>query len=190
VFWGYALEDAGTLQALRASDAPEDAIGENWIVIRRSDADGALVDYLRALRFQIIRADTDELLEYLATLGGRIEVSPRELPTAERFPSDVVPTLSQVPSRPIEDFFQGAAPAWSDVHSHQLYRTRHFRVITEFINAGRSVIVTGIPASGKTTLLMQIAAGLDIDAHKLVLDYTTLTKSDFIACAHSTVIPL
>ncbi|MBM3303012.1 MAG: ATP-binding protein, partial [Deltaproteobacteria bacterium] len=80
-----------------------------------------------------------------------------------------------------ESSSRGAAPAWSDILSGTLYRSRHYRQVKELVDGGTSVIITGLPASGKTTLLMQLAAEIPFRGHKLYFDRLGLGKAQLVA---------
>lgn len=157
LFWGYSLQDAAALESLQTPGAAGIPNGNNWITVRPRDQDEPLVDYLRALRFQIVVAETDELLEHLARLAAKQPPASatQVLSSLDQYRP---PSPHRVPKRPVVDFYGGAAPAWSDVFRPDVPRLEQFRVVENSLNSKKDVIVTGIPASGKTTLLMQLAA--------------------------------
>lgn len=157
LFWGYSLQDAAALESLQPVGSATSTPGNNWITVRPQDRLDPFVEYLRALRFQIIFAETDELLNYVD----------QRSPDATRTSADavinsisqyLVPGANRVPQRPVVEFYSGSAPAWSDIFRPDVPRLEQFRAAENALNAGDDVIITGIPASGKTTLLMQLAA--------------------------------
>jgi tetratricopeptide (TPR) repeat protein len=156
LFWGYSLQDAAALESLKPS-AGANASGSNWITLRPNESENPLVEYLRALRFQIIFADTDELLDYVDALPRETDADEVDaiLHSVSQY---LVPKPNCVPQRPIVEFYSGAAPAWSDVFRNDLPRLEQYRAAENAVNSGIDVVITGIPASGKTTLLMQLAA--------------------------------
>jgi hypothetical protein len=63
LFWGYSLQDAGTLQALSPDPSRSRDHADRWIVLKSPiEQDRA---YFTALGFQIIIADSGEMLSYL-----------------------------------------------------------------------------------------------------------------------------
>jgi tetratricopeptide (TPR) repeat protein len=182
LFWGYSLADAGTLQAISSSASSGRPHQEKWMCLRTADA--ASSRYFKALGFHIIVADTRELLDYLGTLtrpmGGTGKVAK---PTATLFREYAIPPAGTVPVRPLRDFYLGAAPSWSDIYSNALCKTSHYGAIVESINSGKHTVVLGIPACGKTTLMMQVAAGYPFRGHKLVCDALTVEKAE-VLCRH------
>lgn len=176
LFAGYAVRDAGTLQMLRAGTANQEIPADAWVQVRPSSNDPAMLDYYRALGFQIIVAETDELLDLLAD----------ELETrATAKPADPVitniPPSGQVVARPLEDFFLGAAPTWSDIYAQQVPRTAHFRTIANNVAAKANTLVSGIPGSGKTTLLMQVAAHVPFDGPRVMLNSPSGPEAQLLA---------
>lgn len=177
LFWGYSLADAGALQAISSSASKGRPHHDKWMCMRTPDE--ATTRYFKALGFHIIIADTGEMLNYLATLPGSVptRLANIAMPTGSLFPEYAVPPAGTVPVRPLQDFYLGAAPSWHDIYSNALCKTSHYGAIVESINSGKHTIVLGIPACGKTTLMMQVAAGYGFNGHKLVCDALTVEKA-------------
>ncbi|XKH56937.1 SIR2 family protein [Citricoccus nitrophenolicus] len=175
LFTGYSLRDAGTLQVLRSGHSSQELPGSAWIQIRPGSDDPALIEYFRAIGFQIIVAETEEILDYLDDNLG---------PTSEAPAADSnlgnVPYPTQVPPRPLEDFFLGAAPSWSDIYSPQVVRCSHFATVLNNIAAGANTLLSGIPGSGKTTLLMQVAAQAPFDGPRILLDSPSAPEAELL----------
>lgn len=179
LFWGYSVEDPGTLQALAESVARNSGDKKHWIILHPSAVDD--IEYYRALHFQIIISDTNEFLDYLSTeFSGdekaaiTLRANPRSL-----FPGETIPTPAELSAfRPIEHFLRGATPEWSDIYSPILYKVSHYTTIREAIYAKQQLIVAGIPASGKSTLLMQLASDIPFDGYKIMIPTLTEAKAD------------
>lgn len=182
LFWGYSLSDAAALEALQQDSASGGH--EAWIQICPADKDSPLLAYYRALGFRVIVADTDQLLNYFAfnlpDPKTRLPRNRAKAATNLLFPDEAIPAPTNVPSRPLVDFFQGYGPGWSDVFSTNLHTISHGRAIVDSIRSHKATIVTGIPGSGKTTLLMQVAASLEFEGHKLILEGPTEAKAESI----------
>lgn len=155
LFWGYSLQDAAALEALHGGDATAGARGTNWIVLRPDEENEPLAEYFRALQFRLVFAETDEVLGFLEALRSG---TPAVKSTFSAVKQYQLPESGSVPQRPIVDFYSGAAPAWSDIFRGDLHRVEQHRKAEDALSQGRSAVITGIPASGKTTLLMQLAA--------------------------------
>jgi len=179
LFWGYSLEDAGVLQAISPASSKGRSQETKWIVLYQND-EGA-VQYFKSLGFNIIIGNTLELLEYIYDY---IKLQPMPssslASTSSLFPEEALPPVGTVPVRALLDFYLGAPPTWYDVYSGQLYRTSNYDKIIELINSKKNVVAIGIPACGKTTLMMQISANLKFDGHKIVFSSITLEKANLI----------
>ena len=177
LFWGYSVEDAATLEALSATSSN----ARHWLLVHPS-SDRADLEYYRALGFQMLIGDTQDMLAFL-----RDEVIPHTSHTigaAARdsravFPELAVPLPGTGPTRPLVDFYRGASPMWCDIYAG-LHKTAHYRSVREHIHAGRNVLISGVPACGKTTLLMQLAADVPAEGHKLIVDNLSGDKGTFL----------
>lgn len=180
LFWGYGLEDAGILQALHPSTIQHRSHGLKWIVLYQP-TEGAKA-YFRALGFKLIESDTSEILDYLEGLpSSTTVVVPQKIrPTSELFPLESIPPVGSVPVRPMAEFYSGMAPVWHDIFSNGIHRTEHFYGIINSIQSGTHTMVIGLPACGKSTLLMQTAAAANFDGHKLVTDSLTTEKAKLL----------
>ncbi len=177
LFWGYSMNDPGTLTAASLLKSR----GDRWAVVL-PDAGKGTTEYFRAMGFQLIRGDTAALLDYLIKLDEQRMAVPPPLSrnTRRLFPAEAVPDVSEVPRRSVIEFFTGAAPTWSDIYSDLVERSVHYNRIRNSLNAGLNVAMIGLPACGKTTLLMQLAAGADIACHKLITTGLTPDKAHWM----------
>ncbi len=180
LFWGYSLSDAATLEAISPQAAAYREHKAKWLILHPSEPASGL-DYFRVLGFQIILGETPEFLDYLATLTPKPRpavVSPRT--TRTLFPGECIPDPATCPARPILEFYSGCAPIWSDVFSGTIAKTHHYLSIKNSIDGRKNIVCIGIPASGKTTVLMQLAQGVVFSGHKLVLDSLTSERAALI----------
>ncbi|MDT7541783.1 MAG: hypothetical protein QOE33_1687 [Acidobacteriota bacterium] len=183
LFWGYSLNDAGTLQALSPETSKGRSHRDKWIVIHPDQLSDVTIDFFNALGFLIVESDTSEMLDYLADFANTIEEheSPiSELETRALFPDESIPESGTVVVRSILEFFLGGAPQWSDIFSGQLHRTSYFGRITDSIHSGKHTVIIGMPACGKTTLMMQVAANFKVARHKLMTNSLTYEKAHLI----------
>jgi hypothetical protein len=178
LFWGYSLKDAGTLQVL--SDALDDNNKKNsWIIVHPEYTTDDEIQYYKSLDLKIITSDTENFLEYLSKFEPIKSSVAKEY--TNPFPEYAIPSNSDIKHRAIQDFYQGATPNWSDIYSPRVAKLRHYNTIEEHTNRGRNVLITGGPATGKTTLLMQFAAFHNFDGVKLLLSNISLQKAQSIA---------
>jgi len=176
LFLGYSLQDAGALQSLNYSFSSDAQDRGRWMQLR-DPRDTATITYFKSLGFNIIIAETDEILDYLTLISNKATVpKPYKLSQAD-FKSGRIPTLKEAPVRPISDYFRGHAPIWHDVLTKRVPTTSMYSKLINSIDAGRNVLLMGIPVSGKSTLLMQAAAYLDTSKIKLFEDAITPEKA-------------
>jgi hypothetical protein len=180
LFWGYSVEDPATLQALAESVARNSGDKKHWIILHPKAVED--IEYYRALHFQIIISDTDEFLNYLSSefTGDSSKVTVAiKTNTKSLFPGETIPSPSELSTfRPIEHFLRGAAPEWSDIYSPILYKVSHYITLREAIFAKQQVAIAGVPASGKSTLLMQLASDIPFEGHKIMIPTLTEAKAD------------
>ncbi len=180
IFWGYGVRDAGILEVLARDRAVDRPSRDRWIVVPPADATTANIKYFRSMGFHVITGDTAEVLDYLnehSSEYSRSEAKQISSSLVSSFPEFSIPSRDAVVVRPVLDFYLGSPPQWSDIFSGQLYRTSHFADVADAIASGRDVVVVGVPACGKTTLMMQLAAEIDYEGHKLACDELTVQKA-------------
>ena len=184
LFVGYSIRDAGVLQALnqdRGSTAPH---ASKWILLREED--DASRSYFTALGFNIIVGSTADLLRWISGISSPADPISFAESKNPVLTAAYLPTAASVPVRPITTFFSGEAPVWSDIFSGKLYRTSHFDRVNNAIHSGRHVTVLGMLASGKSTLLMQVASELKYEGLKLVPGAMTQERAQVLVRALGT----
>jgi hypothetical protein len=178
VFCGYGMEDAGVLESLSPSSSGGREHKEKWILLHRADM--STQTYFKALGFHLILGETLDFLDWVKTnTPPKVDVS-TDTPFAPSHPiiqEHLLPQISRVPVRPIRDFYSGASPLWDDIFSNRIFKTSHYAEITDAIHSGKHVAVLGMFASGKTTLMMQIAAAFPFNGLKLVCSSLTAEKA-------------
>lgn len=182
VFWGYGLNDTGVLESLNAVNVNGVARAEKWIVMHEENFDEE--EYFKSLGFNIILATNQQLLDFIGNTLTRTypdPISKRGASTFDLLGENFIPTNpANIAVRQIEDFYLGAAPSWSDIFRPDLYKTSHFRTIQNSIYSHKNTIVIGIPGSGKSTLMMQIAAFTEFKGHKILLEHPSFQRAENI----------
>ncbi|MDB6056464.1 MAG: hypothetical protein JWO95_308, partial [Verrucomicrobiales bacterium] len=175
---------AAVLNALSPRAVAGRPTKEKWLLVHPSSHSTANDAVFRALGFSIIYGETRELLEYFGS--GPTVVSAvgkvSDVPTKKMFPKEAVPRLGETPLRPVKEFFLGAPPEWSDIYSQTIHQTSHFTSAKNTILDSKNLALVGAPACGKSTLLMQLAAGLESKKRKLFIESLTPEKAENI-CA-------
>jgi hypothetical protein len=178
LFWGYSLRDAGTLQVF-ADSLEESNKKKSWIIVHPDYISDGEVEYYQSLDLKIIKSNTEEFLDYLGSFSGLEEKALEKV--TNPFPEHSIPKHADLQHRSIQDFYQGANPSWSDIYSPRVIKLKFYDEIENAINGRKNVLITGGPASGKTTLLMQLAAFHDFEGIKLCLSDIPKAKANTIA---------
>jgi tetratricopeptide (TPR) repeat protein len=178
LFWGYSLSDSGILQTLNSIHLQGLDRKDKWVVLYKEMPDEEL--YFKSLGFNIIIATNKELFDFFSKnlSNPEEELAQKLIPTKQLFHTEFVPSSGVgLPVREITEFFLGGVPTWSDIYSRNVYITSHFSKIQNLIFSEKNTIIVGTPASGKTTLLMQLSAFTEFNGHKIVLNYPTVEKA-------------
>lgn len=183
LFWGYGLRDSGTLQAINnVIKSQGKSSNRMWIILDPSEQ--ANEDYFRALEFNIIYADTSSFLEFyesFSNTASKAGVTSKNI--GDSFKEYVIPSAGQVPVRESIMFYQGAEPTWYDIFQRRAANTSHVRALENIIASGRNILIKGVPASGKTTLL-KVLACTQTDYRSSVLyisGYMDTAKADILS---------
>ncbi len=153
LFIGYGLKDAGVLQALHGN--PVDNVNR-WILIRESSDSARRL--FESLGFKVIIGDTAGILEYLAAHSKTDDA--QSLGPVRRHAYGLIPRFDEAAQRPVKTFFLGGEPEWSDAYSGQIVKRRVVSAAKDIILAGKDLMLVGLPLSGKSTTLKQLAVDL------------------------------
>lgn len=181
LFWGTSLTDNNSLELICKSDHYSKAETQKWIVVYPTEDMEDTIEDLKDLGFNIIVADTKELLNYLS------KMSFVDLPKVKKeqcneyhdnFPSNFIckELIRSSVRRPVVDFFSGAEPVISDVLSTNVKTTGYYNQILQMVLTNRITLITGIPGCGKSTLLMQLAFGKELTGKKFW--FSNIIKSE------------
>ncbi|MEC9066674.1 MAG: SIR2 family protein [Pseudomonadota bacterium] len=148
-FLGYGMKDAGVLQALHNAAL---STSNRWILLHEPTEEA--IALYESLNFNIMVGGIEEFLKRIAS----INIEPKQVHGRPRF--GAVPRQDEIARRPVRTFFLGAEPEWSDAYSNQVVQRRLTKNVLDKALAGKNVAVVGIPLSGKSTILRQVAVEL------------------------------
>lgn len=172
LFWGTSLSDGNTAQLLCDARFKSSVNMPKWIVLYPNDKKyDLLCEEFEDRGFNVIGADTKDLLNYLSTMPFVTTKKKDKYiyrKYREQFPGNFVCNELKKASmaRPITDFFHGAEPQISDALSSNVVKTAYYSTIQNAIISNKTTLVTGIPGCGKSTLLLQLAFSDDVSGHK------------------------
>jgi len=178
LYWGYSMADAGVLQALSRESVSVRDRASSWVTLRAEDEEA--IEYYSSLGFQIVVAETHELLAYI----GQLKAPPASSGSGKgkrlvdkRFAEYLIPSVDRVPVRSLTDFYLGAEATWYDIFLGDLHRTAHFSSARNAIAGGKSCLLIGASVSGKSTLLRLLANNLPEGVQPFYIDEITPEKA-------------
>jgi hypothetical protein len=184
LFWGYSLDDSGVIEALFNQKEKIKTNKPKWILLHEEEE--ASISYFKALGFNIIIGDTKEMLDWFSRQHQSDKSDNLKLINDSKevfFGLNLPQRESNLPVRPLKNFFMGDIPFWSDIYNNRIPRIHHYNELLNLLHKKEydNIILTGIPACGKTTLMMQLAASYEFNGHKLICSGINLNKAKLIA---------
>lgn len=172
---GYSMEDPGILSMFENSTSMVKSTANRWYFTRGTDEGEH--DYYRSLGLTPFIGGTQEFLELLGTMAPASVDStkrPRKL--------EGLPQVSEISAQSMEAYFSGDAPKWYDMYFDRIPHLERFSTILNRAIGGKNSLILGVNYSGKTTLLMQIAAYLknNTDADIIFVDYLTAERASHL----------
>lgn len=159
------------MQLICNSEAYSKCSMQKWLVVYPDEENKAVIEDYEDMGFNIIEADTKELISYLGKQSfARNEEQGKYIykEYREKFPTSFIcnELKKSGVKRPVVDFFAGAEPVISDIVSNNVTKTSYYSVLLETILKGNITLITGIPGCGKSTLLMQLAFSDELSGRK------------------------
>lgn len=182
LFIGYGLNDTGVIEAIDSEQSFHNAQKAKWIVLYKPTDDD--IEYFGGIGFNIIIAETSEFLDEINHWVNCEDNEDDEQRQMENiFSANLVPKDARnLPLRPIEEFYKGMPPKWSDILRNVIYRSSHYKTIEDSIfNKKKNTLIIGSPISGKTTLAMQVACFMQFDGIKLMFADMNKGRAEYIA---------
>lgn len=153
VIIGYSMEDPGVLSMFENEGMRSAGQAARWYFTRSKDEGEH--EYYRSLGLTPVIGGTKEFLNIL----GSLSPSNSLLPKGTR-KLDGLPKISEVSAQSLENYYQGDAPKWYDMYFERVPPLASFSGILNRSLGGKNSLILGVNYSGKTTMLMQIAAYL------------------------------
>lgn len=158
LFWGWSFEDSDAIEALYSGKINSNSNVEKWILLYNPEE--YEIDFYTALDFKIIIGSTLDLLKELSEIKenkkDKKENDDNNKKTFYLEEYSIPKNKAQVASYPLVSFFEGDAPRWSYIYSGALSKTHYYTIVSDFLDKGKDTFVIGIPACGKSTLMMQL----------------------------------
>lgn len=154
LFWGYGFHDGSVSGVL--DRVLEDGKQDVWIQLMPGNAD---IQYFRDLGCNVIIGDTAALLKEINEELTEIDedISTERKGESHFWKKYSVPSINQVESLPVSDFYKEGKTHWYYALTEKAYLTQCVNTIIDAALGNKNVIAVGIPLGGKTMLLMQVA---------------------------------
>lgn len=152
LFWGYGFHDGSVSGVI--DDVLEKGKQDIWIQLMPGSEE---IQFFRDLGCNVIIADTESLLNEI-----NAELTEENVVNTQNKQNDFwkkysIPSISQVESLPIRDFYEEGKTHWYYALTEKAYLTQNVNAIIDASLSNKNVIVVGIPLGGKTMTLMQVA---------------------------------
>lgn len=182
LFIGYNLNDTGVINSILAQHTFSNSRKDMWIVLYKPSDEEA--EYFKEIGFNIIISDTEEFLKEIPNLSDWSDIKKRKNnPLETLLAKNVIPKDDRgLTQRPIEKFYCGMAPEWSDILRNVIPKVSFYKDIENSIHSrDKHTIIIGAPITGKTTLAMQVGYYINFEGTKLMFNYMNMERAEYIA---------
>ena len=152
LFLGYGFHD-GSVNGI-INSILESGKQDIWIQLLPNSEN---IQFFRDLGCNVIIADTETLLKEIDSVLNEDNVVNSQNRQNNFLKKYAIPSISQVESLPIKDFYEDGITHWYYALTEKAYVTQNVNTIIDLSLTNKNVIVVGIPLGGKTTILMQVA---------------------------------
>lgn len=175
LFWGYSFNDSGVLRVIKK--IIERNPSNIWVQVRPEDTRNKKL--FEGKGCNIISADTESLLRWIDNNCVNLDVSDENPINDKSLNKYKIPTITDIPIVPSEDFYRKGVTEWYPIIQGIPYERK--AVIEAENNAlqYKNVIISGCHFSGKTTILMQLARKVDC-VNKFYVHGITKEEASFI----------
>ena len=175
LFIGYGFHDNAVERTI--SKLLEDGAKEIWILCRPGSKN---IPYFRDLGCYVIEGTTEDLLSWIKNTIKGTPTAPTIVGKAfESIKQYYIPTRNEIETISSTEYFTNGLTHWYCILSGYPYETKSVNAIYEASLGNKNVIAIGIPFSGKTTIMMQLAAKMDSPL-KLVIPKIALEEAQRI----------
>ena len=173
LFWGYGFHD----NAVERTIAKLLTGGHQDIWIQCMP-DNEKIEYFRDLGCHIIEGTTDELLDWIDKNTPEKNAENLDDIDLNSLQQYLIPSQNSLEVVTKEDYFTKGCTHWFCILSDYAYQTKYVNSLYE-LSLKKNLIAVGIPFSGKTTTMMQIAAKAQSEI-KLILSGISVEEAQRI----------
>ena len=173
LFWGYGFHDDGVKKVV--SRIIKEKRQDIWILCKE---EGSMSSFYKRLGCNVIIGSTEELLKWIDK-NISIEMSDASEGIPEALKTFSIPTVNSVAVIPREEYYLNSRTNWYNVISNHTYNREEVPLIEDTALKYKNVIMEGLPFSGKTSMLMQLALKVN-RSNKLFCTGLTTELAQFI----------
>ncbi|WP_455031556.1 SIR2 family protein [Oribacterium sp.] len=173
LFIGYGFHDNAVERTI--SNLLQEGNQDVWVQCMPNSDN---IDYFRDIGCHVIVGTTEELLKWIDL----------NIPNQEKISNNInidslrpyaIPTINKLEVVQREDYYTKGYTHWYCILSDYAYQTKNVNALYEAVLKNKNIIAVGIPFSGKTTLMMQIAAKAQAE-YKLILSNISVEEAQRI----------
>ncbi|MBR2293515.1 MAG: SIR2 family protein [Clostridia bacterium] len=183
LFMGYGFHDNAVERII--SKVIQEKRHNIWVQCYNNHSNA---NYFRELGCYVIEADTESLLTWIDE-----KLDNYVLPPSNVFQPPIeyqIPTINQVEVVSAENYFSLGQTHWYCILANYAYETKYVNLAYEKYLTTKNLLCIGIPFSGKTTMLMQLASKIIVD-NKVVMNSITYEQAKlFVNRYHDTDITI
>ena len=158
LFWGYGFHDSSVMTSI--GSIMQENKNNIWIQFREQDR--AKSEIYKSLGFNIIIADTEELLIALDKKLPHKTYGVSSTDAGSIWNSFLIPTENSLTTHiAAADYFNKGIMGWNVIFSKYPYDSCYVREAYERYLKSNNLVIIGTPQCGKTTLLRQLAIAIN-----------------------------
>lgn len=169
-FWGYGFHDSSVSNII--AEVIENKKNDIWIQCMPGDNN---IDFFRELGCYIVESSTEEILQWIGSeFQNNVAEEKNEVNLYKNkfLKNYMIPTINQIEVVSTEDFYQNGRTHWHNILAGLPYNTSSINEVYNKMQKSKNIIITGMPLSGKTVLLMQLAAKANENFKFFISDFT------------------
>lgn len=163
LFWGYGFHDSAVDRTI--TNLLQEGHQDIWILCEPGSPN---IDYFRDIGCHVIEGKTSELIDWMeenCLVEQPSTSDPIDISSLKQY---FIPSLNSLEVVTQDYYYGKGVTHWFCILSGYAYQTKNVNLLYNDILKYKNVITVGIPFSGKTTAMMQIAAKTQADI-KLIL---------------------
>lgn len=155
-FWGYSFSDVGVQKIVKYL-IDNNKQSNIWVQCQKNDL--KQIRFFEALGCKIIKADTEELFNWIETkyIPENDKETETNISDLRKFDRYKIPKPFSIETYSKEDYYRLGVTNWFSIYNNQAYETKLVDEIWSLSLTNKNLVILGSQFAGKTTALMQCA---------------------------------